>query len=293
MPRDFEIPVVGSTLGAAAPLIVAALENLQTVPTAGELSTTIDAIVETALEGFSGGGLVIIEHGANASEPRLDSTGETFTAPALWVGTVAPGNRAPGDFYFTATSAPVAVLVWSETVPIDGALGSTETGGLAWNVVGTGYTGTKTGGTIKFASGTSSVGIIYVNDGQANVVYRAKITTKGASNQAGIVARFVDFSNHVAINRVSSTDGTYRIVKRIANTYTTVATLTGHLMADGDTFEITTLADGTFIVNLNGAEVYSGNIPEYATATARGVFCGASAAVAEMAYDDLSSTTVI
>ncbi|MTE24816.1 hypothetical protein [Microbacterium sp. ZXX196] len=255
-----------------------------------QLNATIE---ETVAPMLPTAGMVIIEHGDVASTPRLSSEGDTFTGPALWLGEVIPLNRIAGDFYFEVSTVPVPILVWSDSAGTDGPLGTTEVGGFEWAVVGTGYTAAKSGGQFVFTGATSSVGVMRVDDGETDVTFSATIAVKGANNQAGIVVRYVDLNNHLVIHRTSSVDATYRISERVATAYTTLATLTGHTMTDGDKFRITTKADGTLVVVLNDVEVYSGTIARYATATIRGLFCGAYTNYAEMAYDDLSVMTAV
>lgn len=236
-------------------------------------------------------GLVVIFHGTDISAPRVNSMSEEFDAPALWVGTVVPANRAEGDFFFYSTGRPMPLLVWSETASTPGTLITTEVGALPWAVGAASYVAAKSGGVLKFTSTGTSVGSMTVNDALTDCTFKCTISNAGPQFEACVFMRWMSSASNLVLNRKSGSDGTYIINERVSSAQTTLAELTGFVMADGDQIEVITKADGTLIISINGVLAYDGNIATHAAATARGVGVRTPTSALLVGFDDLSVWT--
>lgn len=271
------------------------------------LSATIDEEIETqattpgsplvnAIESriaASGGGVVFIDHGDNASAPRLNGGGETFTAPAIWRGTVAPVNAIPGDMVLIGEADAVPVLVWSDSASVDGSLGSTETGSLPWSVSGTGYVAAKSGGRFVFTAATSGLGSMFVDDGLTDCEFVVTIADAGAGAEATLWLRWQSSSTNVSLNYAGTSDPTYRVTRRISSTQTVIQDLTGFVMTDGDVVRCVTKADGTLIVTINDVEAFNGNEATAASATRRGFGVRTTTGATTVAFDDAAVYTLV
>lgn len=240
-------------------------------------------------------GIVLVYHGANASAPRVNRNGETFVNPALWVGSVTPDNRLAGDLVMQAAAVPSAMTIWSDSASTPGALGSTEIGALPWANLssGTAYTAAKSGGALRYLSAGTGVAIMAVNDGATDCVFKATIAAKGTQHVATVFPRVVSPVSHLAIHRASSSDGTYVLSRRVSGATTVIATLAGFVMTAGDVVEVTTRSTGALKIRINAVTAYEGTVADFATATLRGVGLRTPDQATDVAFDDLSCTTIV
>lgn len=224
--------------------------------------------------------------------------------PVEWIITVADGTPTHlqnGDKITEVSTVPVPLTVWADTFAGSGALGNTEVGGKPWLLAGTGYAAGRSGGRQVFTAATSSVGMAYVAaaadvDTDDTVTFRTTISTKGAANAAGVMFNVQGINDHLALARTSSGSGVYRIARRVASAYTTLATsgATWPTMADGDVIEIVIVkSTGAASFKINGTLCWSGVLTDFLSSIGNfGHYCAVSANFAEMAYDNASMITL-
>lgn len=264
----------------ASEQIAADMQNPETALQA----TTLTLVEQRVLEGFPGMPLFFNGALSNANVARPNWGGVVVWR--VWAGAPLPANFAAGD-EVDEVEVTTELLARDTFARGDGLLGSTPVGGFLWTTAGGGTWGIVSEQVAITATGSTG-GYAVINTGVSRTRTRVSIPVQ-ASGYPGMTARYVDENNHFLVSRVSSSQITYRLTKRIAGTVTDVGVSTVPI-ASGDVIVFDDLVVGRLRVSvLKGSDEFvifdeqtaGFSVPELATATRVGFYTGnTSSAVA-------------
>lgn len=204
---------------------------------------------------------------ANAAAHRLfygPRMFEEFTRIRAGIAPVNPVSPPP----------PGTVIFSDNFNRADGPLGSTPIGDLPWIVAPGSVTVVANG--LAMGAGTS---VALVDAEMSDGLYRTVVRT-AATGLLQIVFRGVDATaNHLSLTRTDLANQFWTLWKRVSGNPTVIAS-SGIPIADGDVVEVN-LNGEAVTVTVNGAEMFDGMVPEFATATRYGYRSTATGAVVE------------
>lgn len=202
---------LNNTIGSVAPDAAAeAMAN----PESALQSATLDLIAANAVPPANVPYTYFI--GADTGAARPDWPGPvnfqtTVEVKPTHIRTSPPTGVAPDTWAFVTADPLPDVLIWSDTFTrADGAVGTTEVGGLAYTPAGGGGW-TITGGKLAPTTG-SGAGYLIVENSTARTITRVKIDTQSAG-YGSFAFRYVDINNRYVIPRIASGTQNYRLVK--------------------------------------------------------------------------------
>ncbi|WP_153004113.1 hypothetical protein [Microbacterium testaceum] len=270
----------------------AAVQQLASEQTADDMqnpesplqSRTLTLVEQRVLEGFPGMPLFFNGALSNRNVARPNWAGVVVWR--VWSGAPLPTNFAAGD-EVDEVEVTTELLARDTFARGDGLLGSTPVGGFLWTTAGGGTWGIVSEQVAITATGATG-GYAVINTGVSRTRTRVSIPVQ-AAGYPGITGRYVDENNHFLVSRVSSSQITYRLTKRIAGTVTDVGVSTVPI-ASGDVIVFDDLVVGRLRVSvLKGSDEFvvfdeqtaGFSVPELATATRVGFYTGnTSSAVA-------------
>lgn len=162
----------------------------------------------------------------------------------------AGGNITLGTTITATTLASASVIAQDTFTRADATtLGTTEVGGFAWTAVAGTWGITSNQAAVKTTSSGPDKAVIDVGI----TSYTVQATMPAVGNYTtGITFRYTDTSNFWNLGVASSSSVT--LMKKIAGTNTTIATLSGLTIAAGDTLKVT-VSGNTITGYYNGTQV--------------------------------------
>lgn len=202
-----------------------------------------------------------IEPVVELNDVRINAAGALRVDHTIADQTYVRSNILPGYAWSDSfTRADAATLGATETGDKLWQPGSSVTSGVASNQAYA-YSADTTGRTTAVDSGSpTGAGTFTITLAVAGAQRRGRTVARGGGANS---------TTHIALlHRTGTSDFRYQIVTRSGTTDTLVSQLSA-LSADGDVHQIIQDAAGNVTVNINGTQVYTGNIP-YATVPAGG-----------------------
>lgn len=236
----------------------AALSNTYGADAMSNPESPLNGATVEVVESVFGAGVAGVPFFFNGALDDTNAARPAWNGVVVWrvfEGDPAPANIGPNDEIDEVEVEPLPdVLVWADDFNrANGALTTTATGGLPYVVFGGAGDAVfgVVGNQAALTAGTGSAGYCLVDSGAARGVLEITVPTQD-SGYGGVAFRFQDVQNNFVLSRVSASDFTYRLVKRIGNTVTVVKVFTGVTMASGDVIRIDDRVLGALKVYVNG-----------------------------------------
>lgn len=296
-PADGEsLPVVSSTggsetwigftwsvvLNAWVPtLMFTATPSDTTAPVAGTLSSsaeTTSGFTLTVTGASDNRGLATVPYSFSTDNGSTWSSWQasaTYSATGLAENTTytcqhkvqdAAGNVTLGSTIAVTTLSSANIIAQDTFTRADATtLGTTEIGSFAWTTIAGTWGITSNQAAVKTTSTGPDKAIIDV----AVTSYTVQATMPAVGNYTtGITFRYTDTSNFWNLGVASSSSVT--LMKKIAGTNTTIATLSGLTIAAGDTLKVT-VSGNTITGYYNGTQVGQTTSTDLASSTKLGM----------------------
>lgn len=193
------------------------------------------------------------------------------------------GNVSTGTAIVTTTLSSIGIIAQDTFTRANATtLGNTEVGGFTWTTVAGTWGITSNQAAVKSTSGGPDKAVIDI--GVTNYTVQALVPVM-SNYTNGITFRYVDTSNFWNLGLSSST--TVTLMKKIAGTNTTIATLSGITATVGDVLKVT-VSGNTITAYYNGTQVGQTTSSDLASATTVGMAMYWSSSVV---FDNFMVTT--